>query len=63
MLSVAYCDVHAQIAAFPCEVVHGDWVGSASCEVNVIKRWARAFVQSFALYTPVCLIGLIEAPS
>ncbi|GAA5923218.1 uncharacterized protein JCM15063_003573 [Sporobolomyces koalae] len=40
------------ISRFSCEIVHGR-VGRGTCEVNALKRWARAFLDCLLIYLPV----------
>ncbi|GAA5835178.1 hypothetical protein JCM11251_006636 [Rhodosporidiobolus azoricus] len=43
------------IARLDCSFVHGK-LGAGSCEVNAIKRWARAFLDALLVYLPVHVI-------
>ncbi|KAL8283171.1 hypothetical protein RQP46_005949 [Phenoliferia psychrophenolica] len=44
------------IDRLPCKFVHGKLGGPGRCEVNAIRRWARAFLDSMFIYLPVHLI-------
>lgn len=47
------------LTTFPCEVVHGKLGNTASCTVNILKRWTAAWKQSLQLYLPVHLIPIV----
>ena len=47
------CARNRQITAFPCRVAHDHLGNSASCEVNLLRRWIKAWQQSMGLYLPV----------
>lgn len=42
-----------QMQTFPCRAAHGKLGNSAICEVNLARRWATAWLQSFGIYLPV----------
>ncbi|GAA6032828.1 hypothetical protein JCM8097_000816 [Rhodosporidiobolus ruineniae] len=42
----------AHISRLSCSFVHGP-LGAGSCEINALKRWARAFLDCLLIYLPV----------
>lgn len=44
------------VQKIPCYVAHGKEINSGSCQVNLVRRWFKAFGQSLGIYLPVFVV-------